>query len=131
MSEALPPDFSWCTGDIDPDECSSLPGWLYHDAEFFAYETERVLRPSWQVVCHLNDIPKAGDYFTFEFLGESIFVLRGEDGNARALHNVCRHRAARLVDGPSGRCHRRLTCRYHGWTYDLSGRLIGVPFRDT
>ena len=115
----------------DPDERVSLPGWLYDDEEFFAYEAERVMRPSWQVVCHINDIPKAGDYFTFDFLGESMLVLRGEDGHVRALHNVCRHRAARLLDGPSGRCDRRLTCRYHGWTYDLAGNLIGVPYRDT
>src|SRR5919197_4286554 len=121
---------SSCTSE-DTDEFVSLPAWLYHDEEFFAYEAERVLRQSWQIVCHLNDIPKAGDYFTFEFLDESILVLRGEDGTIRALHNVCRHRAARLLDGPSGHCSRRLTCRYHGWTYDLAGNLVGVPFRDT
>ena len=115
----------------DPDEFTSLPGWLYRDEEFFTYEAERVMRPSWQIVCHINDIPKAGDYFTFDFLGESIVVLRGEDQIIRALHNVCRHRAARIVDGPLGHCDRRLTCRYHGWSYDFAGHLVGVPFRAT
>ena len=42
----------------DPDEYLSLPSWLYRDEEFFAHETERVFRPSWQIVCHVNDIPQ-------------------------------------------------------------------------
>jgi carnitine monooxygenase subunit len=131
MSKPLPPDLAQGEAQHDPAEFQSLPGWLYHDPEFFAYEADRVFRPSWQVVCHLNDIPNAGDYMTFDFLGESIVALRGDDGDVRALHNVCRHRAARLLDGPSGHCDRRLTCRYHGWSYDLRGRLGGVPFRET
>jgi carnitine monooxygenase subunit len=116
---------------VDPDERMSLPGWLYRDEEFFAYEAERLLRRSWQIVCHVNDIPNTGDYFTFDFLSESVVVVRGDNRAIRALHNVCRHRAARLVDGPSGHCGRRLTCRYHGWSYDLAGHLVGVPFRAT
>ncbi len=114
----------------DPDESVSLPAWLYRDEEFFAHEAERVFRPSWQVVCHLNDIPQAGDFHTFEFLNEPLVVLRGDDGVVRAFHNVCRHRAARLLDGPSGRCGLRIRCPYHAWTYDLRGRLAGVPFRE-
>jgi carnitine monooxygenase subunit len=106
----------------------SLPAWTYRDPEFFALERERVLRPSWQVVCHLADIPRAGDFHTFEFLGELVFVVRGADGEVRGFHNVCRHRAARLLDGPSGHC-RRIVCPYHAWTYDLDGRLAGVPDR--
>jgi len=115
----------------DPDEFVSLPAWLYWDEEFFAHEAERVFKPSWQLVCHVNDIPAAGDYHTFDFLGESILALRGDDRVVRAFHNVCRHRAARLLDGPSGHCAFRLTCPYHAWSYDLAGKLAGVPFRDT
>src|SRR5262245_647021 len=88
----------------DPDEFVSLPAWLYRDEEFFAYEAERIFRPSWQIVCHISDIPTAGDFHSFEFLGESIFVVRGDDTVVRAFHNVCRHRASRLVEGPAGRC---------------------------
>jgi len=131
MSKPLPPNLAQGEAQHDPEEFQSLPGWLYHDPEFFAYEAERVLRPSWQIVCHLNDIPNAGDYVTLDFLAESIMALRGDDGAVRAFHNVCRHRAARLVDGSAGHCDRRLTCPYHGWSYDLAGKLVGVPFRDS
>jgi carnitine monooxygenase subunit len=105
---------------------SSLPGWLYRDPEYHAVEMERVIRPSWQIVCHDSDLANAGDWHSVEIAGESVFVIRGEDGAARAFANVCRHRASRLVDGPSG-CAKRLTCPYHAWTYSSDGRLIGVP----
>lgn len=112
-----------------PDEPVSLPAWLYTDPEFFEAEKEHVFRPSWQVVCHVNDVPAAGDYHTFEFLGENIVVVRGEDNAIRAFHNVCRHRAARVLDGASGNCGSRMICPYHAWNYDLTGKLVGVPFR--
>ena len=50
----------------DPLEGWSLPSWTYHDAEFHAVDLERVFRPSWQVVCHVNDIPKPGDWHTLD-----------------------------------------------------------------
>ncbi|MBV8685074.1 MAG: aromatic ring-hydroxylating dioxygenase subunit alpha [Alphaproteobacteria bacterium] len=109
-----------------PETELSLPGWIYRDPEFFAVEMERVIRPAWQVVCHAGDLPRPGDWRTLDYLGESVIVVRGEDGEPRAFHNVCRHRASRLVAGGSG-CARRLTCPYHAWTYALDGRLVGVP----
>jgi phenylpropionate dioxygenase-like ring-hydroxylating dioxygenase large terminal subunit len=109
----------------------SLPAWIYRDPEFFEREKQAIFRNSWQVVCHLSDIPNTGDFHTFEFFGESVVVVRAEDGGVRAFHNVCRHRAARLLDGPSGHCGKRITCPYHAWTYALDGRLVGVPNRDS
>ena len=110
-------------------DAQSLPAWIYRDAEFFERERQAIFRHSWQVVCHLSDVPRPGDFHTFDFLGEPVVVVRTEEG-VRAFHNVCRHRAARLLDGPRGSCGRRITCPYHAWTYALDGRLIGVPQRD-
>jgi carnitine monooxygenase subunit len=107
----------------------SLPAWIYRDAEFLETERERVFRPSWQIVCHLSDIPRPGDYHTLDFLGETVFVVRGPDGRPRGFFNVCRHRAARLLDGSSGHCGSRVVCPYHAWTYNLDGALIGLPER--
>ncbi|HTT42289.1 MAG TPA: aromatic ring-hydroxylating dioxygenase subunit alpha [Steroidobacteraceae bacterium] len=109
----------------------SLPGWIYHDPEFFEREQQAIFRQAWQAVCHLSDIPKPGDFHTFQFLGESVVVVRTEELGVRAFHNVCRHRAARLLDGIKGHCGKRITCPYHAWTYALDGRLVGVPNRDS
>jgi phenylpropionate dioxygenase-like ring-hydroxylating dioxygenase large terminal subunit len=112
--------------DTDPLDGWSLPSWTYHDAEFHRLELDRVFRPSWQVVCHLSDIPKAGDWHSLDYCGESVIVVRGADDVLRAFTNVCRHRGSRLVDGASG-CAKKLVCPYHAWTYDLDGTLTGVP----
>jgi len=114
----------------DPDAGFSLPAWVYRDAEFYQAEVARVMRPSWQVVCHVNDVPAAGDYRLLNFLGESIVVIRGEDGVVRALSNVCRHRGARILDRAAG-CVRKLNCPYHAWSYELDGQLTGVPLKET
>jgi phenylpropionate dioxygenase-like ring-hydroxylating dioxygenase large terminal subunit len=115
--------------EADAQEDLSLPGWVYRDPEYFRVEMARLIRPSWQIVCHANDIAKAGEWRTLEILSESILVIRGDDGQVRAFANVCRHRGSRLVDGEAG-CSRRLTCPYHAWTYASDGRLVGVPQRE-
>ncbi len=111
---------------VDPLDGLSLPGWIYHDSDFFAAEMDALIRPSWQIVCHANDIASVGDWQSLEYLGENVIVIRGDDRQVRAFHNVCRHRASRLVDGSAG-CAKKLVCPYHGWTYEKDGRLSGVP----
>ena len=112
----------------DPLDGMSLPGWLYHDREFFEAEKRAFLRAAPQVVCHEADIGQAGDWRSLEYLGESVIVIRGDDGNVRAFANLCRHRGSRLVDGTGG-CAKVLTCPYHAWSYSRAGELVGVPHR--
>ena len=114
----------------DTQDRLSLPSWTYTDPRFLDLELTRVFAPSWQIVCHLSDIPTAGRYHTLEFAGETILVVRGADAGVHAYYNVCRHRAARLLDGSSGACGSRIVCPYHAWTYALTGELIGMPGRD-
>ncbi len=113
------------------DDAFSLPAWIYSDPDFFELEKQTIFRGSWQLVCHQSDLPNTGDYHTFDFLGESVISVRGIDGQVRSFHNVCRHRASRLLDGPKGHCPGRITCPYHAWTYSLEGKLVGVPHRET
>ncbi len=112
----------------DPDADWSLPGWIYTDPEFHQLEIERIIRPSWQIVCHHSDLAQPGQWRSLDIVGESVIVVRGEDGTIRAFANVCRHRAMRLVEGTAG-CVRKLVCPYHAWTYETDGRLTGVPMK--
>jgi phenylpropionate dioxygenase-like ring-hydroxylating dioxygenase large terminal subunit len=106
----------------------SLPGWLYFNPEFFEAEKRAFLRAAPQVVCHESELDQPGEWRTLDYLGESVVVMRGDDGEVRAFSNVCRHRGSRLVDG-SGGCAKVLTCPYHAWSYARDGRLVGVPHR--
>ena len=113
----------------DPLDDMSLPGWLYFDPEFFEAEKKAFLGAAPQVVCHESEIREPGEWRSLEYLGESVIVVRGDDGRVRAFSNVCRHRGSRLVDGAGG-CARVLTCPYHAWSYGRDGRLVGVPHRN-
>jgi len=112
----------------DPLDDMSLPGWLYHDLEFFEAEKKAFLRAAPQVVCHESEIREPGEWRSLEYLGESVIVIRGDDGEVRAFSNVCRHRGSRIVDGHGG-CAKVLTCPYHAWSYSREGKLVGVPHR--
>ncbi len=100
--------------------------------EHFELERDRVFRPVWLNVCREQEIPAAGNYVVKDIAvcGVSVIVVRGKDGVIRAFHNVCRHRGNKLAwptgeDGAST-C-RAFTCKFHGWTFQLDGRLTGVP----
>ncbi|HVA07996.1 MAG TPA: aromatic ring-hydroxylating dioxygenase subunit alpha, partial [Acidimicrobiales bacterium] len=104
-----------------------------YDPGFYELEKEAVFRRSWITVGRVEDLPRAGSYFTRElqFLGVSVLVIRGMDDQIRAFHNVCSHRGNKLVwdDFPSkessGVC-RSLACKYHGWRYSLDGEISYV-----
>jgi phenylpropionate dioxygenase-like ring-hydroxylating dioxygenase large terminal subunit len=124
MSAALSVDrFQAADADTYP---RGLPPWTYNNAALTKLEHARVLLPSWQIVCHVSDIATRGRYFTFDLGPDSVMVLRDDAGEIRAFHNVCRHRAARLLEG-AGLCKGAVTCPYHGWTYNLDGSLRGLP----
>jgi len=115
---------------VADEAAQSLPAWTYNDSDFMELERRHVFMPAWHLVCHESDIPNIGDYSTLKMFNELALVVRGKDGEIRAFHNFCRHRAARLVDGDQGNCGRNIVCPYHAWTYQLDGRLSGVPYLD-
>ena len=94
----------------------ALPAWVYNNADMTRLELQRILMPSWQIVCHVNAIPNSGDYVTLDIGPESVFAVRDRDGEIRAFHNVCRHRGAKILDD-QGNCLGAITCPYHGWSY--------------
>ena len=69
-------------------------------------------------------LAKAGDYLTEDVAGMPVLMTRGADGSVKAFANVCRHRGAPVAEGCGNA--RAFTCPYHGWTYDLAGKLLGT-----
>lgn len=101
---------------------SLLPPRVYHDPVVFAFEQEAWFGGGWVCVGRTEDAGAAGQYFLTNVAGESIIVVRGEDGELGAFYNVCRHRGATLVEEPCGALVR-FQCPYHAWVYDLKGNL--------
>jgi len=99
---------------------------VYTDPEIFDIEMERLFGRSWLFVGHESQIPKPGDYFTTELGRQPVIMVRHSDSSVRVLLNRCTHRGAKVLNERSGNA-RRMSCLYHGWTYDTDGRLIGVP----
>jgi len=95
---------------------------FYDDPTVYARDMERVYMREWLYAGHVSQIPEAGDYFLFEVAGESVIIVRGDDGEIRALVNVCRHRGSRVCYETRGNT-KWFACPYHGWTYNLQGEL--------
>ena len=95
---------------------------FYTHPEIFERDLERIYRRRWLFAGHISRIPNAGDFFIFNVGGESIIVIRDEDGSVHALLNVCRHRGSRICQQPEGQV-KKLVCPYHAWVYNLDGSL--------
>jgi phenylpropionate dioxygenase-like ring-hydroxylating dioxygenase large terminal subunit len=113
--------------DYGPSIMSREP---YRDPVQFELERERVLAKSWILAARSARVPAAGDWTTFEGHGETVVITRQADGSLAAFHNVCQHRGPALVGEQQGCGARRFTCPYHGWVYDTTGKLVGVPERE-
>lgn len=113
-------------GTLPLERAATIPSAWYFDPEIYALELRRVFHGTWLLACRTDQVAEPGSFATAELAGEPVLVVRGEDGVLRAFHNVCRHRAAQVINAPDGKL-TKLRCRYHGWTYDLAGRLRGVP----
>jgi Rieske 2Fe-2S family protein len=101
----------------------SLPGPFYWDEVVYRADVERVWRRGWLFAGHSCQIPKPGDFFTYEVDADCLIVIRGDDGTIRALHNTCRHRGTRLTRHELGHVSS-LVCPYHQWVYSRDGSLI-------
>ena len=105
-----------------PQRSSSMNKVCYTDPHFLKVEQEQIFKKSWQFVCHEEKLRAAGSYVTLEIQGQSVFVVRDEDGELRACYNVCKHRAHELLKGEG--TTRLITCPYHAWVYKLDGSLF-------
>jgi phenylpropionate dioxygenase-like ring-hydroxylating dioxygenase large terminal subunit len=99
----------------------ALPRGFYLSGGVFAQDLELLLG-RWTCLGHASELPEPGDWITGGFGPESAIVVRGDDGEARAFANVCKHRGSRICVEARG-SNAMLTCPYHAWTYRLDGRL--------
>jgi Rieske 2Fe-2S family protein len=103
-------------------EARPLPAHVYWDDEVFAFEEESIFAPAWRCVGHTGDLPSPGSWILAPLTPAGVLLVRGDDGEIRAFHNVCRHRGATLCEGSSGQAPS-IACPYHRWTWSLDGAL--------
>jgi choline monooxygenase len=108
------------------EEAHTIHAPWYLDAAVERLEQDHVFGGNWQAVGRSDQVANPGDYFTAEFAGEPILVVRGADSQLRAFYNVCRHHAAAVATVPCGHA-QSFRCPYHGWNYGLDGSLKGMP----
>ena len=120
----MDPDHSGMLGDV---RRGMIPAHIYNDAEVFALERERLFSRSWMFVAHESEVPAPGDYVVRRVLEDSFIIVRDENGQVRALFNMCLHRGMQVCRAEIGNASH-FRCPYHGWSYRNDGRLVGLPF---
>ncbi len=101
----------------------SLEQAFYTSPEIFDLDLEAIFFRTWIYVGVEPDVPDEGDVMVVDIGRASVVILRDDDGEIRAFHNVCRHRGARLIHEEKSSVGK-LVCKYHAWTYDLDGKLL-------
>lgn len=105
-----------------------LPVAPYMSRDYYEREKAHIFKKFWLQVGRVEEIPKIGDFFVKDLAAcdASVLVTRDRSGEVRAFHNVCSHRLNRVAYERCGTT-RKFFCKFHGWAYDLDGRLTGVP----
>lgn len=105
-----------------------VPVDAYISADYVRLEKEKLWPKVWQIACREEELPRPGDFYTYDIADESITIVRNRDGDIAAYYNVCPHRGRRLTSGCGhmGKFH----CRYHGWQWTLDGRPAQIVDRE-
>src|SRR5439155_1339595 len=106
----------------------TIPSLWYFDPEIHEAERRCVFGGSWQVAGRVDQVADPGSFFTIDLAGDPVLVLRDQQGVLRAFYNVCRHKAAQVINECEGTL-TKLRCRYHGWTSGLAGAIDYSHYR--
>ena len=104
-----------------------IPSAHFTSMEWHNREVEKLWKRTWQMACRENDIPAPGDYTEYTIVGQTLILVRQEDGSIKALRNTCLHRGTALIEGSGS--NTEFQCTFHGWTWKLDGSLKHIPCR--
>ncbi|KAI6783464.1 uncharacterized protein J7T54_005493 [Emericellopsis cladophorae] len=104
----------------------ALPAPWYTSQEMYELERRAIFSKKWLLTTHKLRFQENGEWLRYDIAGFEFIICRDREGNINAFHNVCRHRAFPIVTADSGRNHV-FSCKYHGWSYGLNGKLAKAP----
>jgi len=114
-----------------PLRSGTVPVRPYIDVDYYEAERKRVFGRCWLNLAREEELAKPGDYLVkdLEVLQTQVLLVRGDDQQLRAFHNICLHRGNRLARDRCGNA-RGFMCNFHGWVYDTKGQLRELPDED-
>ena len=98
----------------------------YIDEQIFKLEQQNIFSDTWHFCGLVEDLAEPNDYMTVQAGNNNLIVYRNEQGELKALHNICRHRGMQLLEG-KGKLSKTISCPYHDWTYNHDGELKSLP----
>jgi choline monooxygenase len=107
-------------------EARGLPAQAYVDEAFWQLERETLFPTTWMACAFEGDVAEPGDVCPISIAGWELILTRGQDGAVNVFHNVCAHRAMRVVDEPC-KAAKSMMCPWHSWIFDLDGKLLRTP----
>ena len=103
---------------------------LYISQELFELEQEHFFANTWNYVGHDSQVPKPGDYITYEVAGRPLIIVRHTDGSVKVLMNRCAHKGSKLVNMDCGNTGKFFRCPYHAWTFKTDGSPLSIPLKN-
>lgn len=98
---------------------------FYTDPDIYELEIERVINRNWILAGHVSQLPEPGDFKVLNVARESAIIVRSKSGELKGFANVCRHRGSLVCLDHRGHADK-FVCPYHGWTYDIDGKLFAA-----
>ena len=111
------------------EEALTLPARAFTSDAFFDLEVKRIFHRHWMALCFEATLPNPGDMRPIELFGQPLVLVRGDDGTLRAFHNICPYDGC-LAVRTEQQAATGIEVYYHGWRYDLRGRLRAIPYWD-
>ena len=110
----------------DLNKARHTPGNIYASEEIYRQELQEYFYEDWLFVGRAEQLPNPGDFKAIRIVDQPVLLSRDKDGELKAFRNMCLHRGVEIAEGMGNSKHFK--CPYHGWTYDLSGKLLGAAY---
>ena len=114
-----------------PEVRDSIPASNYIDPARYQAEIDAVFKRVPVIAAPAAVLDKPRSYYQVSIAGMPILLTRGKDGAIKAFANVCKHRGMKLCTSTKTEHGPRIVCPYHAWTFDLDGKLVGLPRAET
>jgi phenylpropionate dioxygenase-like ring-hydroxylating dioxygenase large terminal subunit len=99
---------------------------IFSDPEIYQEELKKIFARAWNFMCHESQITEPGSFFLNRIGEDHVIAVRDRNNEVQVLINSCSHRGNTVCRADQGKT-RSFFCSYHGWNFDLDGKLLAIP----